>query len=99
MDAEQISTRGSVDSKPLSTAWQSALGAADGQRSKAMNNKENNKENKEKKRVVRKGPIVQPKAPRALLCLTLKNPIRKFCLDVVEWKYPFQNPKFDLQLI
>ncbi|KPP58842.1 hypothetical protein Z043_123293 [Scleropages formosus] len=27
--------------------------------------------------------------PRALLCLTLKNPIRRACISIVEWKYPF----------
>ncbi|KAJ3612037.1 hypothetical protein NHX12_020314, partial [Muraenolepis orangiensis] len=27
--------------------------------------------------------------PRALLCLTLKNPIRRACINVVEWK-PFE---------
>lgn len=26
--------------------------------------------------------------PRALLCLTLKNPIRRACISIVEWKYP-----------
>lgn len=26
---------------------------------------------------------------RALFCLTLKNPIRKLCIAIVEWKYPF----------
>ena len=25
---------------------------------------------------------------RALFILTLKNPVRKMCIDVVEWKYP-----------
>lgn len=29
--------------------------------------------------------------PRALLCLTLKNPIRRACINIVEWKYPFLN--------
>ncbi|CAG2163960.1 unnamed protein product [Oppiella nova] len=44
----------------------------------------------EKKRVVRKcGPKVPEKPERALYCLTLKNPIRKLCIDIVEWK-PFE---------
>eukprot|EP00064_Thunnus_orientalis_P017759 superscaffoldBa00003863_g17845 len=29
--------------------------------------------------------------PRALLCLTLKNPIRRACISIVEWKYPLTN--------
>ena len=32
----------------------------------------------------------QPERPkRSLFCLTLKNPLRKLCYDIVEWKYPF----------
>lgn len=29
------------------------------------------------------------RAPRALCCLTLSNPIRMAALALVEWKYPF----------
>uniref|UniRef100_A0A8C7X9Z8 Voltage-dependent L-type calcium channel subunit alpha n=1 Tax=Oryzias sinensis TaxID=183150 RepID=A0A8C7X9Z8_9TELE len=29
--------------------------------------------------------------PRALLCLTLKNPIRRACISIVEWKYPLRH--------
>lgn len=43
-----------------------------------------------KKRPVRRGGKPPPDRPqRALFCLALKNPIRKLCIDVVEWKYPF----------
>ncbi|XP_030756415.1 muscle calcium channel subunit alpha-1 isoform X1 [Sitophilus oryzae] len=38
-------------------------------------------------RRVQKQPPDRPK--RALFCLNLKNPIRKLCIDVVEWK-PFE---------
>lgn len=42
------------------------------------------------KRPVRRSGKPQPERPvRALFCLGLKNPIRKLCIDVVEWKYPF----------
>lgn len=27
--------------------------------------------------------------PRALFCLTLENPLRKLCIRIVEWRYPF----------
>lgn len=33
-------------------------------------------------------PEVLPRPPRALLCLTLQNPLRKACISIVEWKYP-----------
>lgn len=32
--------------------------------------------------------------PRALLCLTLKNPIRRACISIVEWKYPFSSQEW-----
>lgn len=39
------------------------------------------------KRPVRRGGKPQPDRPqRALFCLGLKNPIRKLCIDIVEWK-------------
>lgn len=40
-----------------------------------------------KKPVRRAGVKPQPDRPvRALFCLTLKNPLRKLCIDIVEWK-------------
>ncbi|XP_023238098.1 uncharacterized protein LOC111636940 [Centruroides sculpturatus] len=47
-----------------------------------------NQQEKEKKKPARKGPKVVERPLRALFCLTLKNPIRKLCIDIVEWKYP-----------
>lgn len=42
------------------------------------------------KRPARRGGKPPPDRPvRALFCLPLKNPVRKMCIDVVEWKYPF----------
>lgn len=42
------------------------------------------------KRPVRRGGKPQPDRPvRALFCLNLKNPLRKLCIDIVEWK-PFE---------
>lgn len=42
------------------------------------------------KRPVRRGGKAQPERPvRALFCLGLKNPIRRLCIEIVEWKYPF----------
>lgn len=46
------------------------------------------------KRPVRRGGKAQPERPvRALFCLSLKNPIRKLCIEIVEWKYPFLPKK------
>ncbi|XP_004578840.2 voltage-dependent L-type calcium channel subunit alpha-1S [Ochotona princeps] len=35
-------------------------------------------------------PELLPRPPRALLCLTLQNPVRKACISIVEWK-PFET--------
>ncbi|XP_043943454.1 voltage-dependent L-type calcium channel subunit alpha-1C-like [Protopterus annectens] len=37
----------------------------------------------------KQGSSTSTRPPRALLCLTLKNPIRRACISIVEWKYPF----------
>jgi hypothetical protein len=42
-----------------------------------------------RKPVRRPGKPQQDRPQRALFCLTLTNPIRKLCIDIVEWKYPF----------
>lgn len=36
----------------------------------------------------KQGGTTATRPPRALLCLTLKNPIRRACISIVEWKYP-----------
>lgn len=43
----------------------------------------------EKKRPARRGKPPPDRPVRALFCLPLKNPLRKLCISVVEWKYPF----------
>ncbi|KAG8138361.1 hypothetical protein E2320_004281, partial [Naja naja] len=40
----------------------------------------------------KQGTTTATRPPRALLCLTLKNPIRRACISIVEWKYPFLVP-------
>ncbi|XP_068997745.1 LOW QUALITY PROTEIN: voltage-dependent L-type calcium channel subunit alpha-1D-like [Embiotoca jacksoni] len=39
------------------------------------------------------------RAPRALCCLTLSNPIRMAALALVEWKYPFSELPFDIFIL
>uniref|UniRef100_A0A803VTL1 Voltage-dependent L-type calcium channel subunit alpha n=1 Tax=Ficedula albicollis TaxID=59894 RepID=A0A803VTL1_FICAL len=40
----------------------------------------------------KQGSTTATRPPRALLCLTLKNPIRRACISIVEWKYPLARP-------
>lgn len=42
-----------------------------------------------RKAMSRRGKPPPERPPRALLCLSLTNPVRKLCISVVEWKYPF----------
>lgn len=43
------------------------------------------------KRPVRRGKPPPDRPKRVLFCLDLKNPIRKLCIDIVEWKYPLKT--------
>ena len=69
--------RTAADAKPLSLGWSTALAAAQG--AATMTRKRQN----------RKQPNQNIRPLRALFCLDLKNPLRKLCIRVVEWKYPF----------
>ena len=42
-----------------------------------------------RKALSRRGKPPPERPTRALLCLSLTNQIRKLCISVVEWKYPF----------
>lgn len=70
-----------VGEKPISAGWATALAAA-GVIDPAARRKANARK-----------PLVNanPRPPRALFCLTLKNPLRKLFIDVVEWKYPYRK--------
>jgi len=70
---------GNPDAKPLSPGWSAAIAAAQAAGAANMTRKRQN----------RKQPNQNVRPPRALFCLNLKNPIRKLCIQVVEWKYPF----------
>lgn len=43
------------------------------------------------KRPIRRGKPPPDRPKRVLFCLDLKNPIRKLCINIVEWKYPFNT--------
>ena len=71
-------------SKPLSSGWSTALAAAGvaATMSAAANKRRTNPRNQ-------RNQNLNPRPPRALFCLSLKNPLRKLCISIVEWKYPF----------
>ncbi|RZF39363.1 hypothetical protein LSTR_LSTR000884 [Laodelphax striatellus] len=54
-----------------------------------VNSTEANKQQPPKRPVRRPGKPPPDRPQRALFCLGLKNPLRKMCIDVVEWK-PFE---------
>lgn len=67
------SAAGAANHKPLSSAWQCALSATSMTANK-------------RRQAARRGKAVPDRPQRALFCFTLKSPIRKLCIDVVEWK-------------
>ncbi|GFO01952.1 voltage-dependent l-type calcium channel subunit alpha [Plakobranchus ocellatus] len=73
----QLPLTGGDAGKGLSSGWNTALAAA---HSAATVRKRAN---------MRKQQNQNVRPPRALYFLTLKNPIRKFCIQVAEYKYPF----------
>lgn len=68
-----------TDKKPLSPAWNVALGAAT-TAAATMTRKRANARKQQNQNV---------RPQRALFCLNLQNPIRKLCIRVVEWR-PFE---------
>lgn len=43
-----------------------------------------------RKRPASRNQAASARPQRALFCLSLRNPIRKMCIGIVEWKYPFK---------
>lgn len=74
----QIPLRTTESGRALSAGWNTALAAATG--ATAMQRKRAN---------MRKPQNQNVRPVRALFCLTLRNPLRKLCIRVAEWKYPF----------
>lgn len=61
---------------------------ADAAKPVIMNEEELKKKQREKlKRLQATGG--NPRPARSLFLFTLKNPFRKACINIVEWKYPF----------
>ena len=71
--------------RPLSAGWNTALAAAGVANTMAQAAAQKRRTNPRNQR----NQNLNPRPPRALFCLTLKNPFRKLCINVVEWKYPF----------
>lgn len=52
---------------------------------------EDQKKKQQKEKSKKPVPPAVPRPARALFCLTLQNPLRKACISIVEWKYPFST--------
>lgn len=72
-------TPSALGDRPISSGWATALAAAGvpGTRRKGH----------QRKPVIK----VNQRPARALFCLTLKNPLRRLFISVVEWKYPLNH--------
>ncbi|XP_063603702.1 muscle calcium channel subunit alpha-1-like isoform X1 [Penaeus indicus] len=78
--------------KPLSSAWQAALSGATSMSQGQVAAATDATPHEGRKRPPPRRPVGKPpenRPARALFCLGLKNPLRKICIDVVEWK-PFE---------
>ncbi|KAA0200714.1 Voltage-dependent calcium channel alpha 1 invertebrate [Fasciolopsis buskii] len=51
-----------------------------------------------KKRTGTRAQSANARPERTLFCLTLRNPLRKLCIGIVEWKYPFAESMFSFIL-
>lgn len=49
--------------------------------------------NQPKRPLRRPGKVIPDRPQRVFYCLTLKNPLRKLCIKVVEWKYVINHLK------
>ncbi|MEE6478015.1 hypothetical protein FKM82_011716 [Ascaphus truei] len=82
-----------IPSAGAALSWQAAIDAA--RQAKLMGNTANptisTVSSTQRKRQAyskqkKQGASSATRPPRALLCLTLKNPIRRACISIVEWK-------------
>ena len=81
-DNDEQNPNGSLDYKQIQTlnsSFYTANGATTGGGNAAAQQKRKNNTNV--------GQNQRPK--RALFCLSVSNPIRRACITLVEWKYPF----------
>lgn len=80
----------SATTAAMSTAAAPAMGTEAGATNgTTIGNKPGTVPGPPKRPVRRSGKPIPERPTRALFCLGLKNPIRKLCITIVEWKYPF----------
>ena len=77
-------TTPAANNQKISAAWSTTLAAAGVAGTMTAAAKKRQNRNKAAQNA-------NPRPPRALFCLSLKNPIRKICIQTVEWRYPFQK--------
>ena len=76
---------------PLSSAWSTAIAAAREAQATEGHKGHQTMTRKRQNQRQNRNANTNPRPAKALFCLTLNNPIRKLCINVVEWKYPFRK--------
>lgn len=71
-----------IPATPASTTGENATGPGQTAASKTT---------AQPKRPVRRGKPPPDRPKRVLFCLGLKNPLRRLCIAIVEWKYPLKS--------
>ncbi|GCC30277.1 hypothetical protein chiPu_0008725 [Chiloscyllium punctatum] len=86
-----------IPSPGAALSWQAAIDAARQAKAAAMmgNNMVSTVNSAQRKRQQyskqkKQANAATTRPPRALFCLTLKNPLRRACINIVEWKYPLK---------
>ncbi|MGH0140668.1 UNVERIFIED_CONTAM: hypothetical protein FKN15_037776 [Acipenser sinensis] len=96
-DVPGLQSNSSAPPKSTAFSWQAAIDAA--RQAKAAQTMSTNtpapvgslaqRKRQQYAKSKKQGNSANSRPPRALFCLNLNNPIRRACISLVEWKYPF----------
>ncbi|RXM90965.1 Voltage-dependent L-type calcium channel subunit alpha-1D [Acipenser ruthenus] len=96
-DVPGLQSNSSAPPKSTAFSWQAAIDAA--RQAKAAQTMSTNtpapvgslaqRKRQQYAKSKKQGNSANNRPPRALFCLNLNNPIRRACISLVEWKYPF----------
>ncbi|KAJ8394796.1 hypothetical protein AAFF_G00041510 [Aldrovandia affinis] len=96
-DVPAIRSDSSVPPQPPAISWQTAINAAkQAQAASTMSASAtapvgslSQRKRQQYAKSKKQSSTANSRPPRALFCLNLNNPVRRACISLVEWKYPF----------
>ncbi|KAJ7316843.1 hypothetical protein JRQ81_003005 [Phrynocephalus forsythii] len=108
-DGPTLHSNSSAPPKQTVLSWQAAIDAA--RQAKAAQNMSttttpaqpvgslSQRKRQQYAKSKKQGNTSNSRPARALFCLSLNNPIRRACISIVEWKYPFCEIQVLLSLL